>query len=384
MNKLCQGCGSPLVFNVLSQKLFCKTCGSSYDVDRTPDKEAEEELLTAADFMNARIYRCDTCGAEISATKEEVATVCVYCGNPTIVFSRIAKSRRPEKIIPFSITKEKAISIIKKSIKECKYAPSDMKRINFDSIRGVYIPFYKHNLTQLESLVYEARSDEGSIYFRESFAAVFDKLLIDGSYRLDDSISHKLEPYDIKELELFSEDILMGFYADMADVTVMESREVAVKRAAGVLHRTKYLNRTYPMSDRKTSYKFNGKSTLMMLPAWFMTYKSGGKTYTFMVNGQTGKLVGGIPWNKAKLAAEIIAKTLLVAVPISVALGFFWTNRIALILSDFFIAIGIFWGVFPLVKLVMAIFRFSKAKASMSSSSNSGLISFVKNRQEGL
>jgi hypothetical protein len=39
----------------------------------------------------------------------------------------------------------------------------------------------------------------------------------------------------------------------------------------------------------------------MLLPVWFMTYKYNGKTYSFAINGQTGKLAGTPPLNKKKL-----------------------------------------------------------------------------------
>lgn len=384
MNKLCQSCGSPLTFNVLSQKLHCKTCGSNFDVDKTPNKETEEELLTAADFMNARIYRCDTCGAEISATKEEVATICVYCGNPTIVFSRIAKSRRPEKMIPFTITKEKAIDIFKKTIKKSKYTPSAMKKIDFDSVRGVYIPFYKHNLSSFESVSMDTAVNGQQTHFKNNFAAVFDRLLVDASFRLDDSVSCKLEPYDLMELELFSEDVLYGFYADMADVSVMESREVARKRAAGVLHREYYRNKICMMTDRKTSHKFNGKSTLIMLPAWFLTYKYKGTSYTVMINGQTGKVIGGVPWSNSKLALEIIGKAILVAAPLATAFSFIWKSDFLLAMSGFYALCGMMLSILPLAFIVASCLRINKLKKKIKSGADSNLISFANNRQEGL
>ena len=35
-----------------------------------------------------------------------------------------------------------------------------------------------------------------------------------------------------------------------------------------------------------------------MLPAWFVTYTHNGIHNTVVVNGQTGKVVCGVPWNK--------------------------------------------------------------------------------------
>ena len=38
----------------------------------------------------------------------------------------------------------------------------------------------------------------------------------------------------------------------------------------------------------------------MLLPVWFMTYIHDGKTYSFALNGQTGKIAGTPPFNSLK------------------------------------------------------------------------------------
>ena len=43
-----------------------------------------------------------------------------------------------------------------------------------------------------------------------------------------------------------------------------------------------------------------------MFPAWFITYYYKGKHNTILVNGQTGKVVCGVPWNKVLFFALLI------------------------------------------------------------------------------
>ena len=53
-----------------------------------------------------------------------------------------------------------------------------------------------------------------------------------------------------------------------------------------------------------------------MAPVWILTTRYDDKPYTFMMNGQTGKMVGSLPYDKVKsyeygaLAAVILAPLL--------------------------------------------------------------------------
>ncbi|MFN3644142.1 MAG: primosomal protein N' (replication factor Y) - superfamily II helicase, partial [Gemmobacter sp.] len=44
----------------------------------------------------------------------------------------------------------------------------------------------------------------------------------------------------------------------------------------------------------------------VLLPIWMAAYKYGGKTYRFVVNGQTGKVQGERPWSAWKIALAVL------------------------------------------------------------------------------
>ena len=114
MAVLCRNCSGKLIFNPASQKLECAACGSSFRPEDVQDVYAEIH----AKYYDARVYTCEHCGAEVVTSDSEVSTFCVYCGNPAIVFSRISKQKRPEFIMPFSISKEQAIVLAQKAVKK--------------------------------------------------------------------------------------------------------------------------------------------------------------------------------------------------------------------------------------------------------------------------
>ena len=52
-----------------------------------------------------------------------------------------------------------------------------------------------------------------------------------------------------------------------------------------------------------------------LLPVWFLSYKYRNKYYYFAMNGQTGKFVGSLPWDKGK-ATKYQALATLIPLPI--------------------------------------------------------------------
>ena len=51
-----------------------------------------------------------------------------------------------------------------------------------------------------------------------------------------------------------------------------------------------------------------------MLPAWFITFKYKGKHNTILVNGDTGKVVCGLPWNKPLFYGVLIGLGVIVSI----------------------------------------------------------------------
>ena len=52
-----------------------------------------------------------------------------------------------------------------------------------------------------------------------------------------------------------------------------------------------------------------------MMPAWFLTFNYKNEPYTFLVNGQTGKVVGSVPYIRSKMIAVTITLGLLLSIP---------------------------------------------------------------------
>lgn len=341
MATLCKNCGHALVFDPTSQKLVCGACGGAFapeeiEAEAMPYREDLEAVSAekaygekSADTMDCYVYTCSECGGEIIINGTEASTTCVYCGNPNVVFSRISKQKRPELVLPFTITKEKAIELVHKEIDRGLFVPKDIKHFEPECVRGIYIPYWIVNADYMNAVVIsgQVRSGKHSVtrYYGRAGEMHIKNLPIDASRALADESSFRLEPYDLTWLKPFDEDYLAGFYSNVSDVVYDDLRRAALGRANEYFEE-EALNSIHGASNKRVfskspSMRLDRDMVYAMLPAWFITFRYKGKPNTILVNGQSGKVVCGLPWNK------ILFYTLLVLTGIIITVAAFLILR---------------------------------------------------------
>ena len=343
MATLCKNCSHALVFDPSSQKLVCSSCGSSFKPEEieAESKEYRQDLKAESmesvygekdgKYMDCYVYTCSECGGEIIINGSEASTTCVYCGNPNVVFSRIARQKCPEYVLPFTITKEKAISLVREQLKKGIFVPREIKNFSIECVRGIYIPYWVVNADFADAVVVKGQVKQGknsvTRYFGRAGTMKINNLPIDASKALSDESSSRLEPFSMTRLKRFDEDYLAGFYSNVSDVTYSDLRWAVLKRASeyfeeeaidDVSASSKKVIKTNP------SLKLDNDMIYAMLPAWFISFKYKGKHNTILVNGDTGKVVCGLPWNK------ILFYSLLIGLGILVSVGAFFVFKYTL------------------------------------------------------
>ena len=120
---------------------------------------------------------------------------------------------------------------------------------------------------------------------------------------MNDAYMESIEPFDYGELVDFSAAYLTGYLADKYDVTAEESAARADKRvensAIEVLQSSVENFDAVQLEDAAV-VKDVGKVSYAMVPVWILTTRYNDRPYTFMMNGQTGKVVGSLPYDKMK------------------------------------------------------------------------------------
>ena len=329
----CPSCNASINYNPKEKNWVCEYCGSKFTLDELKANEEKYEHTSVKDSKELKDeeskiemdqYHCQDCGAEIIADKNTAATFCVYCKNTAILKSRLSDKFSPSKIIPFSKTKEDAIEAFKKVGKGRFLMPkefSDPK--NIQELTGVYIPFWLYSC-KMKGLV----SGKGTkvmtwstydyIYTKTDTYNVerggiydFENIPVDGSERFNDAIMNSIEPFNYDELEPFNYSYLSGFLAEKYDVEKNEAKKITIERA-----------KTSTIDDLQAKAKSSGYASFIaskketnieeesidyvLLPVWMVNIKYKDKMHTFAMNGQTGKMIGDIPYSKRKLLLFIL------------------------------------------------------------------------------
>lgn len=324
----CPNCGGSVEFDSGTQMIKCPYCDSEFDVAAI--EAANEAQNKSADDMNwsadeakwsedetagMRVYICNSCGGEIVADETTGATQCPYCGNQVTMKGQFTGDLRPDLIIPFKLDKNAAKEAYKKHIGNKKLLPKLFKTENhIDEIKGVYVPYWLFDCSAAGSVTFsgtqvEHWSDSEYNYTRTSYfnlyrsgQAEFGAIPVDGSSKMADDLMESIEPFNIAEAVDFKAAYLAGYLADRYDVSYENNVPRANERVReSLIQSMRATTSGYTgVTPKSTNISVgNGRVRYALYPVWVLNTTYRGEKYTFAMNGQTGKMVGNLPMDKA-------------------------------------------------------------------------------------
>ena len=329
----CLNCGAATKYDAKSGRMVCDSCCSIWDpallqAQSIPENETEEKTpeelqkerfsFGATASLDCPVYHCTACGAKLLINEVESATYCAYCGQPTVIFDRIKQQKQPKYIIPFRVSKALAMKNVKDRLSIGSFIPKEIRNVKPEHIRGIYIPYKLVDLSYKDVQIYNEPPSKKTTrvrrYLREG-TAKFRNLTLDTSISFNDESAKRLEPYEMISLKPFKPVYLSGFYADCSDEDPYITKKKAEKRARELfVYKMKQQLRQEGVGspilvseDPKVNIE---KMEDILLPAWFFVFRYRNKSYTIIVNGQTGKVVGTVPIDRKKVFLLYIPLTL--------------------------------------------------------------------------
>lgn len=272
--------------------------------------------LDAADQAKLTLLECNQCGARIEEVSEVISTRCPYCNNTLVAISRIEATRVPDVILPFKIEREQMIAAFQKASKGRPLLPPQFRdaAVIREAV-GMYVPFWLYDgladgsasllVTSVEThrgvrqkkiITQEhAVTREGSV--------AFQGIPVCASKQLPRERSDAIEPFDAREIVPFKTAYLAGYAASSFTIPAEQTREVGEARAKETL--TTFLTshvKGDSVSVVETQIEFRGgRVRYALLPIWMLNIEYEGTLYQFMINGQSGEVVGEFPVSKRRL-----------------------------------------------------------------------------------
>ena len=316
----CPGCGGSLRFDIAKQAMCCNQCGSEYAPERFRDEQRDEG------WMETRAFRCPQCGAEIYTAGDTEATgTCLFCGSSVVFASRLSRFRRPEKLIPFRITREQCEEIYRNHLRKYRLIPSSLKQQETVSgFQPVYVPFWQYKLYsegQSASFLGYQSYTKGNYRYDEKYRLITrvsaddESTLYDASKAFEDETSDRLA-FSPQDAVPFRSCYLSGFYAQGADVEA-ETYQADVKasaalrvmqaiRAKSPLNHTKYIDTAEDAGNDYGLPNASWSAGQVMMPVWLLTSRSGDRVLYTAVNGATGEIVCDPPVQIGRAAVVML------------------------------------------------------------------------------
>lgn len=300
----CKNCGGNVVYHPDRKKMYCPHCDSL---------DSEEEIKSSV------VTECANCGAPMEVSSYTSACKCAHCGSYTILEERVEGEFTPHLILPFRISKEKAVKLLEKEFQSRFFTPlTFLSSATLEGMEGIYVPFFLYDyLAQFDyagtgTKVRSWRSGNTEYvetsYFRveRNLEIDFDRIPVDASINMDDTKMDLLEPFDKKALENFQKKYLSGFQAETYSEGMMDLEPRAQEKArrdAEELLREELSGYTTLSAERKHLHLQRQTASYALLPVWVYYYNYHGQKYTYYVNGQSGKILGKTPTSKGKMFA---------------------------------------------------------------------------------
>ncbi|MBQ7944201.1 MAG: hypothetical protein IJ326_09100 [Lachnospiraceae bacterium] len=297
----CKNCGGNIVYEPGRKKLVCPYC----------DSEESWEIKTGID-MNI----CPSCNGRLELGTYTSATKCQFCGNYVIQEERMREDYEPQLIIPFQIAKAEVVELIKKEVEDRRYVPASfLDEKNLKTIEGTYVPFWVYDYDvhyNYEAIGRKIKTwTKGKSVFTETseYRVVremdmnFEMIPADASRAMPNDVMDLIEPYTYADIQDFDMKYISGFLSEFYNDGAMMFEPRATSRtkkdAKTIVGNTiKDYTMVTPVKDSPNVQR--NQIRYALFPVWVYRYRYGSKEYPLYVNGQTGKVVGEIPFDYGK------------------------------------------------------------------------------------
>ncbi|OGO29622.1 MAG: hypothetical protein A2Z16_07255 [Chloroflexi bacterium RBG_16_54_18] len=333
----CPQCGATTFFSAIEGSLTCPNCGYQEELDKSrKGKLAQEFEFTPVTLERSALSQvegrvdlaCQACGALTSVPVTHLSHSCPFCGSNK-VFQREAlqDNLRPKYLIPFSITQKACADISITWMGSSWMTPRGLKdKSLLSDFTGIYLPFWTFDSVTNAAWKAEVGHDRTERYYQDgewrtrtvtdwrwesgSVNVIIDDLIVAGTGKLSSRLVSQLIDFDLDDLVDYEPKYLAGLQAHLYDIPLEKAwengrQQMREKTKSACLEQTstpKVRNFSMDLDFASESWRY------ILLPIYLNTYRHASKSYTLMINGQSGEIAGQRPvdWNRIWLVIAVL------------------------------------------------------------------------------
>ena len=315
-----------------------------------------KQMEAAHETQSQEQIKCQNCGGEQTLPANLFASACTFCGSPITSKSYAQRLIKPKSLVPFKVTRLQAQDKWRAWIRGLWLAPGALKQFaqGDGGINGIYIPYWTFDAKTYTNYAgqrgddhsenIQTTNDKGETVndtrTRTDWTNVsgdvsffHDDVLVPASNSFADAagkssaqsagldraqhtlrgisgtplgnvvgaLSGKLasgfRTWNTKELIPYQEEYIAGFQAEAYQIGLKDAFAGGKRQ---IDNRVEELVRTDIGGDHQRITSLNTQYSHLtfkhvLLPMWVSAYLFSGKTYRFLVNGQSGEVVGESP-----------------------------------------------------------------------------------------
>ncbi len=351
----CEQCGAELRFAPGQSVLKCDHCGHEQKIalqeggpwsgstkafqEHDLARGLRDDLPDTA-TEDVRSTRCTNCGAVVEFQGAHHATECPFCATPLVVDSGTRRHIKPQALIPFQLDEPTARKSLISWLGSLWFAPNRLLEFTRAgrALNGVYVPYWTFDADtqsryrgQKGVHYYETRTVTVNVNGKSerrteqvqktrwypasgTVSRVFDDVLVIASSSLPANLGEGLEPWDLSALQPYSPDYLAGLQAEGYTILLADGHNTGRRKMEAVIYSDvcEDIGGDVQKVDNIDTDFDNETFKHILLPVWMAAYKYSGKSYRFLVNGQTGEVQGERPWSVWKITFAIIGGLILI------------------------------------------------------------------------
>ncbi len=338
----CKQCGAVLTYEVGTENLTCDYCGVENPIPLSHQPVTERDYHQALSEFSQRgpkeeqiTCNCQNCAAEFTLDANEHAGECPFCGTPVVTETSSSYRIKPWGLLPFSVERREAHQRYERWLRGLWFAPNKLKKYarTEGKLAGIYLPYWTYD-SQTQTTYQGMR---GTIYYEPvQYTTVvngktvvqtrmvartrwrnvsgevrrfFDDIPIPASHSLPQKVRYRLTDWDFNQLKPYQSEYLSGFRSEMYQTSLDQGFQEARTFMDSIIQsdirqdiggdRQRILN--YNTQHRNITFKH------VLVPTWLAAFNFSGKTYRFVVNGQTGTVHGERPYSVWKISFAVLA-----------------------------------------------------------------------------
>jgi Zn finger protein HypA/HybF involved in hydrogenase expression len=349
----CPACGAEAIWNPAKQALVCPFCGTTSPATLDADTGGiiEHDLVTALRGITddkrgwqteKRYVKCQSCQAISVLDPQRQAQRCDFCGSAQLIpYEQTKDAFRPESLLPFKVTEDKARDGIRAWYGRLWLAPNKLKRSALtDTVKGIYLPYWT-----FDAKVDAAWTAEAGFYYytTESYTDgsgrsqtrqvqhvrwesasgqlqhFFDDDLICASVGVHAPLLRGVEPFPTAELKPYDAGYVAGWLVERYQIDLVAAATAARDDMDAKLRQmcvAQIPGDTYRNLDVRANY--SGQTFKHILaPVWLLSYHFGAKAFQAVMNGFTGTVAGEYPKSWVKVTLLVLAVVIVLIIVLS-------------------------------------------------------------------